>query len=227
MIFALMIALGTTAVAQPKHRHHAVADTAAVVNNDAATAADKANADEAIEAFSDTTSVAVGNSTVPRVYVDDDFDFVSDDFDDMPDWLVNFLGGSVDVVGGIFIILMLVFAVLLALAPFIVIVLIIVLIMRYLIRRHNDRVALASKAMETGQPIPEELMPVDKQSDDYLRRRGIRNIWIGIGMMVMFGIWDADMLMGIGALVLCYGIGQIFIARSSQKKKENNENINP
>ena len=223
MIFALMIALGTTAVAQPKHRHHAVADTAAVVNNDAATAADKANADEAIEAFSDTTSVAEENSTVPRVYVDDDFDFVSDDFEDMPDWLVNFLGGSVGVVGGIFIILMLVFAVLLALAPFIVAI----LVMRYLVRRHNDRVALASKAMETGQPLPEELMPVDKQSDDYLRRRGIRNIWIGIGMMVMFGIWDADMLTGVGALVLCYGIGQVFIARSSQKKKDNNENINP
>ena len=82
MIFALMIALGTTAVAQPKHRHHAVADTAAVVNNDAATAADKANADEAIEAFSDTTSVAEENSTVPRVYVDDDFDIVSDGGDD-------------------------------------------------------------------------------------------------------------------------------------------------
>ena len=80
--------------------------------------------------------------------------------------------------------------------------------------------------METGQPLPEELMPVDKQSDDYLRRRGIRNIWIGIGMMVMFGIWDADMLTGVGALVLCYGIGQVFIARSSQKK-DNNENINP
>lgn len=222
MIFALMIALGTTAVAQPKHRHHAVADTAAVVNNDAATAADKANADEAIEAFSDTTSVAEENSTVPRVYVDDD-DFDFDDFEDMPRWLPSFLGGSVGIFGGVFLILMLVFAVLLALAPFIAIV----LILRYLIRQHNDRVALASKAMETGQPLPEELMPVDKQSDDYLRRRGIRNIWIGIGMMVMFGIWDADMLTGVGALVLCYGIGQVFIARSSQKKKDNNENINP
>lgn len=223
MIFALMIALGTTAVAQPKHRHHAVADTAAVVNNDAATAADKANADEPIEAFSDTTSVAVGNATVPRVYVDDDFDFVSDDFEDMPDWLVKLLGGSIGVFGGVVAILAMLFVILILLAPFIVAI----LVMRYLVRRHNDRVALASKAMETGQPLPEELMPVDKQSDDYLRRRGIRNIWIGIGMMVMFGIWDADMLTGVGALVLCYGIGQVFIARSSQKKKENNENINP
>ena len=220
MIFALMIALGTTAVAQPKHRHHAVADTAAVVNNDAVTAADKANADEGVEAFSDTTSIAEEDATVPRVYVDDD-DF--EDFEDMPRWLPSLLGGSVGVFSGVLLFLMLILAVLLALAPFIAIV----LVLRYLIRQHNDRVALASKAMETGQPFPEELMPVDKQSDDYLRRRGIRNIWIGIGMMVMFGIWDADMLTGVGALVLCYGIGQVFIARSSQKKKDNNENINP
>lgn len=209
LIFVLMMTLGIMVVnAQPKHRHHAVAAQAAV-------AADTTAKDE-IEAFSDTTSVAEENSTVPRVYVDDDFDFVSDNFEDIPDWLVNFLGGSLGVVGGIFLILMLIIAVFLALAPFIAIV----LILRYLIRRHNDRVMLAQKAMETGQPIPEELVPTDKQSDEYLRRRGIRNIWIGIGMGMMFGIWGADMLTGVGVLVLCYGIGQVMIARSSRKKNE-------
>ena len=209
LIFVLMMTLGTMVVnAQPKHRHHAVAAQTAV-------AADTTAKDE-IEAFSDTTSVAEENSTVPRVYVDDDFDFVSDNFEDIPDWLVNFLGGSLGVVGGIFLILMLIIAVFLALAPFIAIV----LILRYLIRRHNDRVMLAQKAMETGQPSPEELVPTDKQSDEYLRRRGIRNIWIGIGMGMMFGIWGADMLTGVGVLVLCYGIGQVMIARSSRKKNE-------
>ena len=213
LIFALMFVLGTAAVAQPKHRHHAVADTTAVVTNAAA----NANADEGVEAFSDTTSVAEENATVPRVYVDDDFDFDDfEDFEDMPRWLRSLLGGSVGVFGGVFLILMLVFAVLLALAPFVALV----LILRYLIRQHNDRVTLASKAMESGQPIPEELMPVDKQSDEYLRRRGIRNIWIGIGMAIMFGIWDADMLTGVGFLVLCYGIGQVIIARSSKKKND-------
>ena len=219
LIFALMFVLGTAAVAQPKHRHHAVADTTAVVTNAAA----NANVDEGVEAFSDTTSIAEENATVPHVYVDDDFDFDDfEDFEDMPGWLRSLLGGSIGVFGGIFIILMLIIAVLLALAPFVALV----LILRYLIRQHNDRVTLASKAMESGQPIPEELMPVDKQSDEYLRRRGIRNIWIGIGMAIMFGIWDADMLTGVGFLVLCYGIGQVFIARSS-KKKNDIENMNP
>lgn len=219
LIFALMFVLGTAAVAQPKHRHHAVADTTAVVTNAAA----NANVDEGVEAFSDTTSIAEENATVPRVYVDDDFDFDDfEDFEDMPRWLRSLLGGSIGVFGGVFLILMLVFAVLLALAPFVALV----LILRYLIRQHNDRVTLASKAMESGQPIPEELMPVDKQSDEYLRRRGIRNIWIGIGMAIMFGFWDADLLTGVGFLVLCYGIGQVFIARSSRKKNDV-ENMNP
>ena len=219
LIFALMFVLGTAAVAQPKHRHHAVADTTAVVTNAAA----NANVDEGVEAFSDTTSIAEENATVPHVYVDDDFDFDDfEDFEDMPGWLRSLLGGSIGVFGGIFIILMLIIAVLLALAPFVALV----LILRYLIRQHNDRVTLASKAMESGQPIPEELMPVDKQSDEYLRRRGIRNIWIGIGMAIMFGIWGADMLTGVGFLVLCYGIGQVFIARSSRKKNDV-ENMNP
>ncbi|MBR5633808.1 MAG: hypothetical protein IKW78_01310, partial [Prevotella sp.] len=191
----------------------------AVVTNAAA----NANVDEGVEAFSDTTSIAEENATVPHVYVDDDFDFDDfEDFEDMPGWLRSLLGGSIGVFGGIFIILMLIIAVLLALAPFVALV----LILRYLIRQHNDRVTLASKAMESGQPIPEELMPVDKQSDEYLRRRGIRNIWIGIGMAIMFGIWGADMLTGVGFLVLCYGIGQVFIARSSRKKNDV-ENMNP
>ena len=224
LIFALMFVLGTAAVAQPKHRHHAVTDSTAVVTNAAATQAANANADEGIEAFSDTTSVAEEDATVPRVYVDDD-DFDFDDFEDMPGWLQSLLGGSIGVIGGTFgiivAILAILFALLICLGPFIAIV----LILRYLIRQHNDRVALASKAMETGQPIPEELMPVDKQSDEYLRRRGIRNIWIGIGMAIMFGIWDADMLTGVGFLVLCYGIGQVIIARSS-KKKNDIENMN-
>lgn len=214
LIFALLLALGTMSVAAQKHRHHAVTDSTVTVATTAVT--DTAG----IEAYSDTTSVAADEfaeeEDMMTRHTRVSYDF--DDFEDMPGWLQNLLGGSIGVFGGIVAILAMLFVILIVLAPFIVAI----LVMRYLVRRHNDRVNLASKAMETGQPLPEELMPVDKQSDDYLRRRGIRNIWIGIGMMIMFGIWGADMLTGVGALVLCYGIGQVFIARSSK-----NKNINP
>lgn len=209
LIFVLMMTLGTMVVnAQPKHRHHAVAAQAAV-------AADTTAKDE-IEAFSDTTSVvaeedysAEEDMVSPPVSIDfDDFD----DFNNMPEWVLKLVGGSIGMLG----ILAAIFTIFVFLLPFIVVV----LVLRYLVRRHNDRVMLAQKAMETGQPIPEELVSTDKQSDEYLRRRGIRNIWIGIGMGMMFGIWGADMLTGVGVLVLCYGIGQVMIARSSRKKNE-------
>ena len=209
LIFVLMMTLGTMVVnAQPKHRHHAVATQTAV-------AADTTAKDE-IEAFYDTKSdvaeedySAEEDMVSPPVSIDfDDFD----DFNNMPEWVLKLVGGSIGMLG----ILAAIFTIFVLLLPFIVAV----LVLRYLVRRHNDRVMLAQKAMETGQPIPEELVSTDKQSDEYLRRRGIRNIWIGIGMGMMFGIWGADMLTGVGVLVLCYGIGQVMIARSSRKKNE-------
>ncbi|MBR1468914.1 MAG: hypothetical protein IJ605_02210 [Prevotella sp.] len=207
MVFAMMLMLGTmVADAQPKHRHHAVADSTAV-------AANAAPDEEEIAAYSDTTNVAWDeaedeeDAMTRRVWIDEDFGT------GVP-WLDKLMGTW----GIAMAIVVVLFVFVMLLAPFILII----IGLRLMIRRHNDRVRLAEKAMETGQQIPEELMPVDKQSDEFLRRRGIRNIWIGIGMAMMFGVWGADMLTGIGLLVLCYGIGQLLIARSSKPK--NNEN---
>ena len=220
---ALMFALSTLCInAQPRHRHHAVA-----TNDTVAAAVSEADAnDEGIEAFSDTTSTA--NEALDEDQAVTTVTTVShnpDDYDDPFSWLQSFTFESLGVMGSIFAVLvaLLVIAVVLLVlfAPFIIVI----LVLRYLVRQHNDRVTLAEKAMETGQPIPEELMSVDKQSDEYLRRRGIRNIWIGIGMAIMFGIWQSDMLMGLGFLVLCYGIGQVMIARSSMKKNQQNDNL--
>ena len=215
ILFALMIALGTVQLgAQPKHRHHAV-----VVVVDKDTIADAA--DEGIEVYSDTTSLADDDTQVD--YEDTTVPSTTrvshnpDDYDDPISWLESFKTVSLGFGGIMLAILGVLLVFLLLFSPIIVIA----LVLRYIVRRHNDQVTLAEKAMETGAPIPEELMPIDKQSYEYLRRRGIRNIWIGIGLIVMFSFWDADMLQGLGALVLCYGIGQMLIVRSSRKKNNN------
>lgn len=220
IIFALMLTLGTVFVdAQPRHRHHPVA---AAVKDSATVAADQVDESEGIEAYSDTTSLASDADNAldedQAVTTTKTVSINPDDYDDPFSWLETMLGGSLGFLGTTFAVLIALLVLLVVLlvlfAPFIILV----LVLRYLVRQHNDRVTIAEKAMETGQPIPEEFMPVDTQSDEYLRRRGIRNIWIGIGMVMMFGIWDADMLTGLGFLVLCYGIGQFIIARSSKKK---------
>jgi len=103
--------------------------------------------------------------------------------------------------------------------------LIVIWIVRYLIKRHNDRVELAEKAMAMGQPIPESVKPVDKQSDEYLWKRGVRNMTIGIGIALMFWIWDANSLAGVGVLVFFCGLGQALIGHRSKRKEKEQETV--
>lgn len=101
-------------------------------------------------------------------------------------------------------------------APFIILLLLI----RYFIKKNNARVKLAEKAMETGQPIPDELRPIDRQSSPYLRQRGIRNIALGLGLLVMFSFWGSSTLQGVGALIAIYGFGQFYLSRTPESRND-------
>ena len=105
------------------------------------------------------------------------------------------------------VIFCIIFGLLFVLAPLIVCILLI----RYLVRRHNDRIKLAEMAMEKGINVPENDRPIDKQSDEYLVKRGLRNVFLGAGLCAMFSWWNVDFLAGIGALIVFYGLGQTLI----------------
>lgn len=210
---ALLFSLSANVnLAAPKHRHHQKTE---VVQKKDTTAQDE------VVAYSDTTSIAeeeddAVTTTTTITHSNDPWEF-----DDPLSWL-GALTGSL---GGILIVcLILLILLVIALSPFIILA----LILRLIIRRHNDRITLAEKAMETGQPIPEALKPIDRQTDAYLWSRGIRNVAIGAGMFIMFWIWKSTMLSGLGALVLCYGIGQMVIARTTaNKNRDKNNDIDP
>lgn len=182
----------------PKHRNH-LNDTAAVTS---------AAAGQAVEAYSDTTS-AFGSTIV----TDSDYDFMDEmDMDDFEDSFAERALEKVFSKGSIVISVFFLFVVLLVLFfP----VIIVVLVLRYLISRHNARVSLAEKAMEQGQPLPAGVSPEDKRSNEYLWKQGITNTSVGVGLMVMFLIWESTLLMGVGALVACYGVGQLVIVKTT------------
>lgn len=211
----LMLSLHVGAVTvQPRHRHHPVAGQAAPAASDksAATAqdADKASGEE-IEAFSDTSSVAGQEDTTytsqPSTDTDED---VADLVDD--NVISKIFSGTVGVGGVVVAILVILAMLLFLLAPFIVVI----MLLRYLLKRHNSRVALAEKAMETGQPIPDGMKEMASESPEYYKRKGIKNIAIGIGLLLMFSIWKAEMLSGIGLLIACWGVGQVIIAKTTK-----------
>ena len=235
LLLAFLLALNVNTVDAQSKRHHksttnlveqVVKQADSISNTAVSTARQKANeameaavkaqalADElvakadsmedGIEAFSDTTQ-AIAQTATNNV---DDWN--SDSFDEPFSWFDSITNTT----GGIFLLIfILLLIILFVLAPFIILA----LLLRFIIKRHNDRVNLAEKAMENGQPIPDEIMSIDKQSEDYMWKRGIRNVAIGLGIMVMFWIWNADTLTGIGALIFCYGIGQMIISKTGKK----------
>ena len=91
-------------------------------------------------------------------------------------------------------------------------------------RRHNDRVELAETAMAAGVDAPGHLRSGSRQNEGHKWRKGVKNASIGFGLMVIFLFWDNNFFAGIGGFVLCYGIGQMLIARTSNGKGNNDPN---
>ena len=219
LALALVMSMGATQVSwassAPKHRYHPTAQQVdqqdaqeKAADGKTASAEQKASAqdDGPLEAYSDTTS---SDSAINDACDYDDAHayhskYSLGNYDDPFDFIGSVFGSGML---GVVVIFCVIFGLLFILAPLIVFILLI----RYLVRRHNDRIKLAEMAMEKGINVPESDRPIDKQSDEYLVKRGLRNVFLGAGLCAMFSWWSVDFLAGIGALIGFYGLGQTLI----------------
>ena len=181
-----------------------------------AMAAGKPSEDEGMVAYSDTTgcpgdTLGSGVASCQSVHSLDS-SHAHDLFYDDP---LSMMAHMCTTVGGEIVILIIVlFLLLLLLSP----VIIIIVFLRYVIRRHNDRVRLAETAIKNGQPVPDADMHADRQSAETYWRKGVRNVSIGIGLFVFAQMIDSSFFSGIGLFIISIGGGQIFIARSRPGK---------
>lgn len=201
-------------MAQGKHRHHAAIEQKADAQDDK---------DENV-AYSDTTSTAFGNAADTDVADDDADDSAGytytmssnplnmDHFDNPLAFFVALFGAGF---GGIMLALLILLVILLIfLSPLIVVY----LIYRLLKSLHNDKVRLTEKAIASGRPIAKSSSTtVYGSTDQELWNKGVKNVALGLGLMLMFGFWGFYGLCGIGALIMCMGIGKLVIARTSGK----------
>lgn len=203
--------LAPVTIQAQKHRHHPQVVNPTSLPDDTA----------GIVAYSDTTSIDTAGTSIPAS-VDNDLDDedVYDDTFSLFD-LKDIFGLGV---GGIFIaILVVIVTLLIALAPFLVIGFIVYLIFK----NRRQRYELAEKAMSSGQQIPQELVRTERQSDEYLWKKGIKNIFVGIGLAILFKCLGADELTGIGWLVALYGVGQAVISKTSSSKHDKQDDLMP
>lgn len=173
--------------------------------------------EEGIVAYSDTTETDAQGDSVTYYNGKDNtasLDWNNDQADSLLErWALELLGGTAGFWASAFATLVVILVFLFLCSPFIVLGLFI----WYLVRRNRQRLEFARQAMENGQPIPQEMLSMELQTDSYMWSKGVRNVFLGLGLIV-FGLFiNIETLAAVGALLICMGAGQCVIAKTSGK----------
>ena len=174
---------------------------------------DIADGDDGMEAYSDTSSTSSSGYGGGNTSVDDSNRYDPARFTDPFSWIAFMCTSSFW--GVLLTIFVMVLIFLFFAMPFILLI----VIVRYLVRRHNDRVRLAEMAMKQGRPLDEIKMGMNRKSRSYMWRRGVKNLSLGVGLVLFFWCLGAEPFVGIGGLVACMGAGQMFMARNRYDAK--------
>ena len=200
MMMLMALLMGAEAMAQ-NHRHTPRAQEELV----------DTSKQGAIEVYSDTTTVAdsASASAVSDSWDDED-EFYYHTFKDLvSDMDSKDLTGIAVVLGSLFI--------LFVMAP----VLIIIALFYFINKNRKDRIKLAQMAVQQGQPIPEQLLEnnPDTVNDEF--QKGLRQCFVGVGLMIFLGLTAHEVGFGIGALVFCIGLGKIVAGKMAERNNEN------
>ena len=211
LTMTMLLLLGTNVqVAAQKHRHTPQQELVDSTSKDA------------VEAFSDTTTTVA----TPAGAVDDDWT-KEDDADERIEKHLSRIVTSWDSKDALGVLLVLgVLLIIFVLAP----VLIIVALFYFINKNRKEKMRLAQMAMQQGQPIPDQLLnekPIDVD-DEY--QKGMRQCFVGVGLMIFLGYAAGEVGFGIGALVFCIGLGKVFASKTAQKRKNdfsNDDSLTP
>ena len=181
-----------------------------------------------IEVFSDTTSsdtatvtrkVTVTTRTSPWSTTSTTYDVDGDDLESIVGSLFSQMDGR-DFAGMLFVLGVL--FILFVLAP----VLIIIALFYFINKNRKEKMRLAQMAMQQGQPIPDQLLNEKSTdvNDEY--QKGMRQCFVGVGLMVFLGFAAGEVGFGIGALVFCIGLGKVFASKTAQNKQRRDNELN-
>jgi uncharacterized membrane protein len=208
MVLLLTLSMGMQAAGQ-KHRHTPRKEQVDTTKNDA------------IEAFSDTTSadttvkhktkVSVTTSTSPWSSNTTTYELDDDDFGNIIHNAFSDMRGK-DLAGMFFVLCVLL--ILFVLAP----VFIIIALFYFINKNRKEKMRLAQMAMQQGQPIPDQLLKEQSPVGDEEYKSGIRQCFVGVGLMIFLWFAAGEVGFGIGALVFCIGLGKLIVAKSTASK---------
>lgn len=212
MILIAALVLAMPAEAKKHHRSKMKNHPISMIDKDTA----------GVVAYSDTTSLANDSIAFDSLANGSSYSrtvhFSLDEQD-----ISRLMGPLKDLIGigvlGVFVaIIAIVAMIFLSILPFVFFGLVVYLI----VKNHNDKQRLARAALMSGRPIPQNLVKEVVETDDEMWRRGLKNVFLGLGIAVLCYCLGANSLAGIGWLLLICGVGQAVIAKTSSRKKNNN-----
>ena len=218
MALLLTLSMGMQAAGQ-KHRHTPRKEQVDTTKNNG------------IEAFSDTTSidsvtvtkhkgkVTVTTRTSPWSTNTRTYELDDDSFGNMSSSAFSEMRGK-DLAGMFFVLCVLL--IIFVLAP----VFIIIALFYFINKNRKEKMRLAQMAMQQGQPIPDQLLNEKPMDADDEYQKGMRQCFVGVGLMIFLGYAAGQVGFGIGALVFCIGLGKVFAGKTAQKRSNKDNELN-
>ena len=211
---AMMLTLSMTAdAAAQKHRHTPRTEQV-----------DSTKQRDALEAYSDTTGISGADADDEEEYQYSrrSVTYSDEDLKGAIKQAVNSMDGD-GIAGMVFVLL--ICLILFVLAP----IGIIIALFYFINKNRREKYRLAQMAMQNGQPIPTELLNEAKDKDEWDSNdyaAGMRQLFLGIGLMIFLGYTAGKIGFAIGALVFFVGLGKVVVAKTSGKNNSGNANNN-
>ena len=212
-----MLALGMGAqAASQKHRHTPQQELTDSTSKDG------------VEVYSDTTSsdttirASKGHVTINTPMGSQSWDYDVDEDEDLGNILSNAFSSmrGKDIAGMFFVLCVLL--IIFVLAP----VFIIIALFYFINRNRKEKMRLAQMAMQQGQPIPDQLLNDKPANTDQEYQSGMRQCFVGVGLMIFLGYAAGTVGFGIGALVFCIGLGKVFASRTATRRDQDIRDLN-
>lgn len=210
-----MLALGMgTQVSGQNHRHTPQQELTDSTSKDG------------VEVYSDTTSsdttirATKGHVTINTPMGSQSWDY---DVDDDTESVMHHVFGNMrekDIAGMFFVLCVLL--IIFVLAP----VLIIIALFYFINKNRKEKMRLAQMAMQQGQPIPDQLLNDKPGSTDQEYQSGMRQCFVGVGLMIFLGYAAGTVGFGIGALVFCIGLGKVFASKTASRRVQDDRDLN-
>ena len=101
-------------------------------------------------------------------------------------------------------------------------VVLLIVLLRYIIKRQDTKAQLEQMRIKQAMEQPVNREEYWAHEDEIAWRKGVQLVALGAGLAFFFFILGAGPLSGIGLLILCIGLGKLYIGKRAKKNREEN-----